>query len=126
MLGDLAKAEAVAEQALESYHFGLWFNFIQSLSFCDSPASVFHEKAFGVEAVRRCPGFWVHPLQRPSHFLPNIASHAWHEDGKFAGGGLWNIVSLGNEERKNERKARREGLKSKGLKKGKGKEKGSY
>ncbi|CAK8995965.1 unnamed protein product [Durusdinium trenchii] len=91
MLGDLAKAEAVAEQA-----------------------------------VRRCPGFWVHPLQRPSHFLPNIASHAWHEDGKFAGGGLWNIVSLGNEERKNERKARREGLKSKGLKKGKGKEKGSY
>ncbi|CAK9084874.1 Aspartate beta-hydroxylase domain-containing protein 2 [Durusdinium trenchii] len=48
MLGDLAKAEAVAEQA-----------------------------------VRRCPGFWVHPLQRPSHFLPNIASHAWHEVKNF-------------------------------------------
>ena len=38
--------------------------------------------SFVVEAVKTCRGFWVHPLQRPSHFLPGIASSPWHEANK--------------------------------------------
>jgi len=34
-------------------------------------------------AIARCRGFWVHPLQRPSHMVPALASRPWHEPGDF-------------------------------------------
>lgn len=37
-----------------------------------------------MQAVERCPTpFWVHPLQRPSHFLPQLYSSPWHRVEDF-------------------------------------------
>jgi len=34
-------------------------------------------------AIERCRGFWVHPLQRPSHMLPGLKSSPWHGPEDF-------------------------------------------
>jgi len=34
-------------------------------------------------AIGACYGFWRHPLQRPNHMVPGLASRAWHEASQF-------------------------------------------
>ena len=44
------------------------------------------------QAVERCPTpFWVHPLQRPSHFLPQLYSSPWHRVREDSVGGCPSI-----------------------------------
>ncbi|CAE7894385.1 ASPH, partial [Symbiodinium sp. KB8] len=70
-----AEAEDLASGYPQSYtSWALSYTMLGDLSGAEQVA---------LKAVQSCSGFWVHPLQRPGHFVPGLTSKAWHEAQLF-------------------------------------------
>ncbi|CAE7311042.1 Asph [Symbiodinium sp. CCMP2456] len=70
-----AEAEDLASGYPQSYtSWALSYTMLGDLSGAEQVA---------LKAVQSCCGFWVHPLQRPGHFVPGLTSKAWHEAQLF-------------------------------------------